>query len=261
MPALGQGRGFGDEGHPLALQHRHHVLKRVAREVEADGRELVVQLLRADPWIDRPQTRARGVGLISAEQGDLGRGPLGRHRLAIADQDIGLFEQLAPVRVDGVKGAGLGQTLKGPLVDGARIDPLEEIEDVGESPAGFAHLDQMLHGLETHVAYGAKRVQHNTLPAFEGHVEVGRGPVHVRRQHRHVELAGVLIEDRQLVGVGQVQRHRGGEELDRVVRLEPAGLIGNQRIGGGVRLVEAVASELGHQLEDAVRLLFRNIFL
>ena len=56
----------------------------------------------------------------------------------------------------------------------------------------------------------------------------------------------------QLVGVGEVEGHRRGEELDRVVRLQIGGLVGDQRIGGGVRLVEAVAGELLHQLEDLV---------
>jgi hypothetical protein len=32
--------------------------------------------------------------------------------------------------------------------------------------------------------------------------------------------------------------------------LEIGGLIGNQGVGGGMRLVEAVAGELGHEVED-----------
>ena len=41
-----------------------------------------------------------------------------------------------------------------------------------------------------------------------------------------------------------------GHELDRVVGLEPGGVVGEQGVGGGVRLVEAVAGELGHEVED-----------
>ena len=40
----------------------------------------------------------------------------------------------------------------------------------------------------------------------------------------------------------------------RVVRLQPGGLIGEQRIGGGVALVEAVAGELVDQVEQLVGL-------
>ena len=54
----------------------------------------------------------------------------------------------------------------------------------------------------------------------------------------------------QLIGIGHIERHRGGDELDRIVGLEIGGLIGDQRIGRGVRFVEAVAGELRHQLED-----------
>src|SRR3546814_1148351 len=44
--------------------------------------------------------------------------------------------------------------------------------------------------------------------------------------------------------------HRGGEELDRVVGLEVGGLVGDQCVARGVRLVEAVAGELVDQVED-----------
>ena len=50
----------------------------------------------------------------------------------------------------------------------------------------------------------------------------------------------------------RLQRQRRGEELDRVVRLHIGGLVGDQRVGGGVALVEAVVGELGEQLEDRV---------
>ena len=41
-----------------------------------------------------------------------------------------------------------------------------------------------------------------------------------------------------------------GHELDGIVGLEPRGVIGEQRVGGGVGLVEAVSGELLHQVED-----------
>ena len=43
--------------------------------------------------------------------------------------------------------------------------------------------------------------------------------------------------------------------------LDPAGVIGQQRIGGGVRLVEAVAGELLHQVEDLVGLVLVDALL
>ena len=42
------------------------------------------------------------------------------------------------------------------------------------------------------------------------------------------------------------------------MHLEPAGVVGQQRIGGGVRLVEAVARKLLHQVKDFVGLVLRD---
>ena len=76
--------------------------------------------------------------------------------------------------------------------------------------------------------------------------------VAARRHHRwrhdvDAEPDGVRAEVGQLVGVRHVERHRRGEELDRIVRLQVGGLVGDQRIGRGVALVEAVVGELRHQ--------------
>ena len=49
------------------------------------------------------------------------------------------------------------------------------------------------------------------------------------------------------------QRHRRGQELDRVVRFQIRGLIREQRIGRRVRFVEAVFGELAQAVEDRVR--------
>ena len=59
-----------------------------------------------------------------------------------------------------------------------------------------------------------------------------------------------LPEGVQLVGVAKIERHRRRQELDWVVGLQIGGLVGDQRIGGGVRLVEAVAGELVDLVED-----------
>ena len=64
----------------------------------------------------------------------------------------------------------------------------------------------------------------------------------------------VLAEVGQLVGVRHVERHRRGEELDRIVRLQIGGLVGDDRIGRRVALVEAVVGELRQQVEDEIGL-------
>ena len=74
-------------------------------------------------------------------------------------------------------------------------------------------------------------------------------------------LGGVVAQDLELVGVVQLDGHVRREELGGVMDLDPAGVIGQQRIGGGVRLVEAVAGELLHQVEDLVGLVLVDALL
>ena len=61
-------------------------------------------------------------------------------------------------------------------------------------------------------------------------------------------------ELRELVGIAHVEGHRRREELDRIVRLHIGGLIGDERVGGGVALVEAVVGEPLEQFEDRLGL-------
>ena len=62
---------------------------------------------------------------------------------------------------------------------------------------------------------------------------------------------GALLDERDdLVGVIHVGRQHGRHERRRIMGLEITCLIGQQRVGGGVRLVEAVARELLHEVED-----------
>ena len=86
--------------------------------------------------------------------------------------------------------------------------------------------------------------------------EVGVGDLDVGRDDGDVHLAalGDVLDD--VFGLGGFAGEQRGHELDRVVGLEPGGVIGEQRVGGGVRLVEAVSGELLHQIEDAACFVF-----
>src|SRR3546814_7894734 len=68
-----------------------------------------------------------------------------------------------------------------------------------------------------------------------------------------------------LVGLRDIIGHRGGVEFDWVMRLQPGRVIGDERIGGSVALVEAIARELVDQVEQFIGLrradrLFRAAF-
>ena len=86
-------------------------------------------------------------------------------------------------------------------------------------------------------------------------------PVHIRRLKRQPHLLRVFKQHLELVGVIHFHRHVGAEELGGVVHLEPAGVIRQQGISGCVRLVEAVARKLLHQVEHLVSLLLADALL
>ena len=76
-----------------------------------------------------------------------------------------------------------------------------------------------------------------------------------RRIDLDAEPLGLGAEFGELVGIAHVERHRGGQELDREIRLHIGGLIGDQRVSRGVALVEAVFGEALEQIEDGVGLM------
>ena len=89
-----------------------------------------------------------------------------------------------------------------------------------------------------------------------GDLEVELPLVDVRRQHLDPHPPAVVdVFDEELVPLGAVHLggEHGGHELGRVVGLEVGRLIGDQGIGGAVRLVEAVAAEVLDQVEDLGR--------
>ena len=61
---------------------------------------------------------------------------------------------------------------------------------------------------------------------------------------------GLVAKLGKLVGVAHVQRHRRGHELDRVVSFHVGGLISDQRVRGGVALVEPVIGKAREQIEN-----------
>ncbi len=80
--------------------------------------------------------------------------------------------------------------------------------------------------------------------------EVGVGDLDVRRDDGDVHLAALADVLDDVFGLGGFAGEQRGHELDRIVRLEPRGVVREQSVSGRVRLVEAVSSELLHQVED-----------
>ena len=75
--------GLGHKDHPLAAHQFGQIFERVAGQIEADGRELFVQLFRRCPRVALGQART-GDGCVG-EQADLGRGPIRTDALRVGD--------------------------------------------------------------------------------------------------------------------------------------------------------------------------------
>ena len=91
--------------------------------------------------------------------------------------------------------------------------------------------------------------------------EVGVGNVDVRRFHRKSHLAAFIDVLDYIVGAachrGQQSRH----ELDRVMGLQECGVVCQQRVSCGVRLVKSIAGKLRHQVENLFDFLRRKTAL
>ena len=120
--------------------------------------------------------------------------------------------------------------------------------DAFERAARVAQLDDMIHRLAAHALHRRQRVIDDARLGVAG--EDRFGAVDVGRQHLDAQPLRFLAEDVEPVGVADIERHRGGEEFDRIIRLEIGRLIGDLGIGRGMALVEAVAREFLRLLEN-----------
>ena len=91
------------------------------------------------------------------------------------------------------------------------------------------------------------------------HGEVHVAGVHVRGENADAGGAAFVDEERKFLRVGKLAGEHSGHELGAVVRLQVCRTVGEKRIGGAVRLVEAVFGELLDVLPDALRLGRRDV--
>ena len=117
-----------------------------------------------------------------------------------------------------------------------------------ERPARVARLDHMIHRLTAHALHRGQRIKHHAGFGIAG--EHRFGAVDVGRRDLHAQPLRFLAEDIEPVGIADIERHRGGEEFDRIIRLQIGGLIGDLGIGRGMALVEAIAGEFLRLLEN-----------
>ena len=169
----------------------------------------------------------------------------------MAQKDVDAVENLPAVGIQAVEGARPGQVFQLPPVDGLGIQAPGEVEQVLERTVSPALGDHRFHGRFADVLDRGERIPDGPRA---GAVALDRkhraGRLDVGGQQRHAQVRQFVAEGAQLVGVVDVHGHRGGQEFDRIIGLHVGRLVGDHGIGGGVGLVEAVAGELGHLIED-----------
>ena len=226
------GRRLGEEDHAATGQVFGQIVERMAGQVKADGRQFGIETLGRGPGIGLGQARPLELGLLAttAKQAGLGALALLGGMLGHRDQGFRRGHDTGPVRIETVKGAGLGEVFKGALVDLARIDAFGEIVKIAEWPVGGAFLDDVFHGHKADIADRSEGKADRPLLDRE----IGLGGIHVRRPHVQLHAPHFLEEGGQLVGIGGIQRHQRRHEFDRVVGLQIAGPVGDGGIGGSV---------------------------
>ena len=199
------------EGDALTPQEADHVLQRMSAQVEADGGQFLVKPVDRIPDFDLWQTRACAVeprprtGSPATRPDRAARlwaWPISWSAAATIWARLGWIESSAPARA---------RLSSARLLTCRGSTRCQEIEQVGKPPACLAHLNEVVHGPSPNVADGPQGIEH--LAVFN--LEVGARSIDIRRQDGDAQAFGVLVENRELVGVGDVQAHRGGEELDR----------------------------------------------
>ena len=193
--------------------------------------------------------RVGGRGVAEVEDRSLAGEPVGLLLAAPRERLLEALQHPAPRAAGGVQGAALDERLQRPLVHDLRVDPLGEVPERVERAALLARRDDRAR---RRVADVLDRVQPEADLALDDR-EVALGRVDVGRQHLDPHLvAGVDVERHAVLRVHD-RRDQRRHVLVRMVRAEPGRAVGDQRVAGGVRLVERVVLRLLHVLPELVR--------
>ena len=144
--------------------------------------------------------------------------------------------------------ADLDERLEHLAVGEPQVDPRAEVGERAElaalGPRRDDRLDRALADVLDRQQPEADRV------ALDGELEVAG--VDVRRPDLDAHAAALGDRGGDLLLVRTERGQHGRHVIDRVVRLEVGGLVGDQAVARGVRLVEAVALERLERREDRV---------
>ena len=157
------------------------------------------------------------------------------------------LHQGGPIGSNTVQRARTDERLEHAAIEPLLIHPATQIEHVSKGTVALPLFDQLVYRGTADALDGAQAIAYFTLA---GHHEFASRPVDVGTLQVNSELLAVLLQGHELVGVIHVGGQHGSQEMCRVTRLEPCGLVGDQRVCRRMRLVEAVTGEVLHQVEQ-----------
>ena len=234
-------------------QTRLAARERVAGEIQAECLALPRQAHRLAPLRQQRAgqlRRARALLAREPEQIVLPRRVGAAVLIAEVHGGTQAVHERRAVGAQAVEAPGAQQRLQRAPVDLLQVEPPAKVLETRVHPARAALRDQRLGRSLTHAAHRAQPITDAALAA--GGELVARG-VDIRRQHREPQIRAFLDEGHDLVGVTHLGRQHRRHEGRRIVRLQVRGLVGEQRVGGRMRLVETIAGELLHQVENVRR--------
>ncbi len=151
------------------------------------------------------------------------------------------------MRPETVKRPGHDQLFQHPAIKLFNIGTGAQVEKLAEITALITGLDDRFDRAFTHAFNRADTV--NNLSVIVN-VEMVLTGVDIRRQDLQSHSPALIHQAHHLLGVIHIGGHYRGHKLCRVVRFEPQGLIGDQRVGSGVRFVKPVSGKFLYQIED-----------
>ena len=159
--------------------------------------------------------------------------------LRLAERMIQRGDQLGPLASQGVAGAGVDQRLDHALVAQPQVDAVAQLDE----RVIRRRLASRDDGGDSTFADIPYRAQSKSYPLITDDCELITRLVHVGREDLKGELTRFVDVLHDAIGVADFRRQQRRHEFGRIVDLEPGRLVREDRVGDGVRLVEAVAAE------------------
>ena len=122
----------------------------------------------------------------------------------------------------------------------ARVDVIAELVDRVEAPEFGAGIENSLHRVFADIL---DRAQAETN-RFAHRSEIESARIHVGRKDRDAHAARFVDVLHYFLGVARFRSEQRGHELDRIMRFQIRGLVGQQSVGAGVRFIEAVSRRI-----------------